>query len=112
MVITGQGTIEYVFERVMILVNFSPSDVPSYRFASLQQAWRLPNGDTVINNWANEWSKSVEDGPGTIQIIEVTPAKEVVWALRSWTEPANLATTIQFLDVTSVPEDVHFGSIW
>jgi hypothetical protein len=48
---------------------------------------------------------------GTLQAIEVTPAKQVVWALASWAEPAKLgpATTIQFLDEPSVPEDAHFG---
>jgi hypothetical protein len=111
--ITDHQGVREVTRRGDSVWNFSPSDVPNYRFASLQQAWRLPNGDTVINNWANEWSKSVEDGPDTIQAIEVTPAKEVVWALRSWAPPVNLgpATTIQFLDVPSVPEDVHFGPI-
>jgi hypothetical protein len=85
-----------------------------YSFASLQQAWRLPNGDTVINNWVNEWQKtSPLNGPGTVQAIEVTPAKQVVWALRSWDALADLgpATTIQFLDSPSAPEDVHFGPI-
>jgi hypothetical protein len=35
-----------------------------------------------------------------VQAIEVTPGKKVVWALRSWTPPADLgpATTIQILD--------------
>jgi hypothetical protein len=46
-----------------------------------------------------------------LQAIEVTPTKQVVWALASWTEPANLgpATTFQFLDEPSAPEDAHFG---
>ena len=40
-------------------------------------------------------------------------AKAVVWVLREWTPPTNLgpATTIQFLDEPSAPEDVHFGEI-
>jgi outer membrane protein assembly factor BamB len=93
--------------------SFRPSDVHGYPFASLQQAWRLPNGNTVINNWVNEWTKSELNEPGGIQAIEVTPDKKVVWALRSWTPPVDLgpATTIQFLDVPSAAEDVHFGPI-
>ena len=69
---------------------------PATSSANLQQAWRLPNGNTVINNWVNEWSTKPEDMVGTMQAIEVTPAKQVVWALASWTEPAKLgpATTI------------------
>ena len=71
----------------------------------------MPNGDTVINNWVNEWSTKPEDRAGTVQAIEVTPQKQVVWALASWTDPANLgpATTFQFLDEPSAPEDAYFG---
>jgi hypothetical protein len=49
---------------------------------------------------------------GTMQAIEVNPARQVVWELSSWTEPAKLgpATTIQFLEPGApVEEDVHFG---
>jgi hypothetical protein len=112
--ITDKLGVREVTRRGDSVWSFIPSDVPDYPFANLQQAWRLPNGDTVINNWVNEWSKaSPENGPGTIQAIEVTPAMQVVWALRAWTGPPNLgpATTIQFLDSPSAPEDVHFGPI-
>jgi hypothetical protein len=93
--------------------SFSPSDAPGYTFANLQQAWRLPNGNTLVNNWVNEWNKTAVNGPGTVQALELTPAKQVVWALSAWTPPANLgpATTIQLLDEASSPEDVHFGEI-
>jgi hypothetical protein len=70
--------------------SLSPSGVPEYPFASLQQAWRLPSGNTVINNWFIEsLNGRPEDRPGNLQAIEVTPAKQVVWVLRSWSEPAN-----------------------
>jgi hypothetical protein len=84
-----------------------------YRFANLQQAWRLPNGNTVVNNWVNEWNTTAEDRLGTLQALELTPTREVVWALQAWAAPADLgpATTIQFLDESSVPKDVHFGEI-
>jgi len=81
-----------------------------YTFASLQQAWRLPNGNTVINNWVNEWNAPAAEVAGTLQAIEATPSKQIVWALDAWTEPAKLgpATTLQFLDLPPA-EDVHFG---
>jgi hypothetical protein len=112
--ITDRQGVREVTRRGDSVWAFSPSEVPGYVFMNLQQAWRLPNGDTVINNWANEWNKAPENGVGaTIQAIEVTPSKQVAWALQSWTPPVNLgpATTIQFLDSQSVPEDVHFGPI-
>jgi hypothetical protein len=48
-----------------------------------------------------------------VQAIEVTPQKKVVWALRSWTPPADLgpATIIQLLNDKDVPEKVTFGDI-
>lgn len=112
--ITDRQGVREITRRGDSVWSWAPSDAPGYTFASLQQAWRLPNGNTVINNWINEWNKvTPENGPGTIQAIEVTPAKQVVWALQSWTAPANLgpATTVQFLDSPSAPEDVHFGPI-
>jgi hypothetical protein len=111
--ITDHKGVREVTRRGDTVWSFSPSDVPEYPFASLQQAWRLPNGNTVINNWVNEWNKSPGNEPGTMQAIEVTPAKQVVWVLQSWNPPANLgpATTIQFLDSASAAQDVHFGPI-
>ena len=111
--ITDRQGVREITRRGDCVWSFAPSDVPAYPFASLQQAWRLPNGNTVINNWINEWAKTEENNPGGIQAIEVTPEKKVVWALRSWTPPTDLgpATTVQFLDEPSIVEDVHFGPI-
>jgi len=111
--ITDKQGVREITRRGDSVWSFSPSDVPGYLFANLQQAWRLPNGNTVVNNWVNEWNRSPGNEPGTIQAIELTPTKQVVWALQSWNPPANLgpATTIQFLDSPSAPEHVHFGPI-
>lgn len=67
---------------------------------------RLRNGNTVISSWCANGIKNPADWPGSVQFIEVTPAKEVVWALSSWEAPADLgpATTIQLLDEPGVPE--------
>jgi hypothetical protein len=109
--ITDSKGVREVTRRGDSVWSWSQADTPDYKFASLQEAWRLPNGNTVINNWVNEWSTAPQNMVGTLQAIEVTPAKQVVWALASWAEPAKLgpATTIQFLDEPSVPEDAHFG---
>ncbi len=80
--------------------EWTPADAPDYQFENLQLAWRLPNGNTVINNWFNQWGGKLDPENPPVQAIEVTPARKIVWALRSWTPPANLgpATTIQILD--------------
>ena len=109
--ITDRKGVREITRRGDAVWSWTPADTPGYKFSNLQQAWRLPNGNTVINNWVNEWSIKAEERGATIQAIEVTPAKQVVWALSSWTEPAKLgpATTIQFLGEPSASEDAHFG---
>jgi hypothetical protein len=90
--------------------KWTPPDTPAYRMANVQQATRLPNGNTLINNWFNEWSGRLDSNNLPVQAIEITPRKKVVWALRSWTDPdLGPSTTIQLLDKKSVPENVRFG---
>ena len=112
--ITDRLGVREVTRRGDSVWSWSRADAPGYKFASLQNAWRLKNGDTVINNWVNEWTRNGDNAPGSAQAIEVTPDKKVVWALREWGPDVNLgpATTIQFLDQGDAPaEDVHFGEI-
>jgi hypothetical protein len=89
------------------------ADLPDYKLANLQNAWRLPNGNTLFNNWVNEWSGKIDHATAPAQALEVTPDKKVVWALRAWTDPVDLgaATTIQILDQPVAPENVTFGDI-
>jgi outer membrane protein assembly factor BamB len=96
-----------------IVWEFVPSDLPDYQVKEFQMATRLPNGNTLVNNWLNPWSEKPTSETKSVQVWELNPQKEVVWALQSWFDPANLgpATIIQVLDEPSVPEDVHFGSI-
>jgi outer membrane protein assembly factor BamB len=80
--------------------EWTPADAPGYRISNLQLAVRLPNGNTLINNWFNEWSAKIDLEEPPVQALEVTLDKQIVWALRSWKAPADLgpATTIQILD--------------
>jgi len=87
--------------------EFTPADLPGYKFSGFQRATRLANGNTLINNWASK-------GDGTeVQAIEVGPDKKLVWVLRSWAAPEDLgrSTNIQLLDGPVRPEQVHFGNI-
>jgi hypothetical protein len=96
-----------------IVWQITPADFPDYKLPNLQQAWRLPNGNTLFNTWVNEWSSKIDPATAPPQVLEVTPEKKVVWALRAWSAPANLgpATTVQILDQPTVPEDVMFGEV-
>jgi hypothetical protein len=80
--------------------EWTPADAPDYKFSNLQLATRLPDGNTLINNWFNQWSGKMDASDPPVQAIEVTPDKKIVWALRAWNEPTNLgpATSIQLLD--------------
>lgn len=80
--------------------EWTPTDAPDYKISNLQTAIRLPNGNTIINNWFNQWSGKLDPSNPPVQAIEVTSDKKIVWALRAWTPPADLgpSTTIQILD--------------
>lgn len=97
-----------------IVWDYNLTGVTGYRLSNPQLAVRLPNGNTLINNWFNQWSGKLNAGNLPLQAIEVTPGKKIVWALREWTPPSNLgpSTTIQPLNsAKKVTENVHFGDI-
>jgi Mala s 1-like protein len=85
--------------------EFNQSDAPEYKLYNIQGAERLANGNTVFCNWCPNGLKKTSLWPQTVQVLEVTPDKKVVWALRSWESPADLgtATSIQLLDEPGAP---------
>lgn len=93
------------------VATITPStDSPEFKLTSLQLAWRLPNGNTLVNNWFNEWSGKLDRSNPPVQAVEFTPDKKIVWVLRSWETPdLGPSTTIQILDVPEAPEQVTFG---
>jgi hypothetical protein len=69
---------------------------------------RLANGDTVLCNWCSgtRGLNKTNDWPRTVQAIEVTPDKKVVWTLREWKNPdLGTASEIQMLDEPGNPAD-------
>jgi hypothetical protein len=110
--ISGGANVREINSRSETVWQLTAADIPDYNFNSIQIATRLPNGNTLVNNWVNQWNSAIDPSTAPAQAIEVTPDKKVVWGLRSWTNP-NLgpSTTIQLLDEPGVPENVHFGSI-
>ena len=83
--------------------QITADDAPQYAIDGFQVATRLPNGNTLVNNWVNTWNTTVDKRNPPIQALEFTPAKKIVWVLRSWNDPADLgpATTIQLLSSPS-----------
>lgn len=79
--------------------RFSQSDVPDIACYQFQGVKRLKNGHTIICNWCAGDVKDTANWPETVQVLEVTPAKKVVWALKSWHAPdLGTASSIQLLD--------------
>jgi outer membrane protein assembly factor BamB len=113
LITTNKKLVVEVDPKGQTVWELEEGDVPGYKIAGFQIATRLPNGNTLVNNWVNQWSTTVDPANTPVQALEFTPDKKLVWALRSWTDPANLgpATTLQLLDTKSVPENVHFGDI-
>ena len=73
-------------------------DLPGITLYTVQEVSRLANGNTLINNWVG--SVPQPDWPRVVQLIEVTPDKKVVWALRDWTILGPASST-QLLDQSS-----------
>lgn len=110
--IVDRRSVREITRQGETVMTITPADSPDFKLANLQQAWRLPNGNTLVNNWFNEWSGPLNRANPPVQAVEFTPEKKVVWALRSWENPdLGPATTIQILDEPTVPEDVTFGDI-
>jgi hypothetical protein len=110
--IAGSRGVEELDPTDKIVWSLSRADLPGYKLSNLQNAWRLPNGNTLFNCWVNEWTGAVDPATAPAQAIEVTPDKKVVWAMHQYSNPdLGPATTIQILDEPETPEQVSFGNI-
>ncbi len=103
---SNRGFVREINRQGETVWEWTQADTPDYQMTSLQTANRLVNGNTIINNWFNQWSNSKLDRANPpVQAIEVNREKQVVWVLRSWTLPEDLgpSTTIQILDEPNSP---------
>lgn len=100
LVSSNKGFVREVDAMGRTVWSFTRADAAraGYELRNIQEVSRLANGNTVMSNWV-AGSLPPRDWPGSVQVLEVTPDKQVVWALRQWTSP-NLgpATSIQLLD--------------
>jgi hypothetical protein len=86
--------------------QLSAKDIPEYKCFIFQEVNRLDNGNTVICNWCPADIKDTNKWPGSVQVLEVTPEKKVVWALSEWKNPdLGPASSIQLLDEPGTPEN-------
>jgi len=105
LITTDDHTVREVNKQGETVWKFGPEDAPEYKFIIFQEASRLANGDTVICNWCPH-NLDPKLWPRTVQVLEVTPEKKVVWALSEWKNPdLGPASSIQLLDEPGVPEN-------
>jgi hypothetical protein len=95
------GYVREVNSKGETVWEVNKDDFPGMPLLTVQEADRLANGNTVICNWSG--SLPLADWPTVVQVIEVSPAKKVVWALRDW-DHLGPASAIQILDEPGVPE--------
>lgn len=84
---------------------------PELNFTQAQKAVRLKNGNTIVNNWWNEWNKVPLDTLNApLQAVEVDPQGNIVWQLCEWSNPdLGPSTTLQPLDQAVDRERLFFG---
>lgn len=99
------STVLEVNKKGEVVWQFSEKDIPEYKCFIFQEASRLANGDTMICNWCPVDLKDPKLWPGSVQVLEVSPEKKIVWALSEWKNPdLGPASSIQLLDEPGTPE--------
>lgn len=102
LITSGRVVVREVTPEGETVWELTQKDVPEIRLSNTQTATRLANGNTILNNWHGKG----KDGNDPVQLIEVTPEKKVVWALRSWNSPdLGASTNIQLLDASGKPDE-------
>jgi len=97
-----KGYVREVNPKGETVWEINKNDLPGIPLYTVQEVDRLANGNTLISNWAG--SLPMADWPTAVQLIEVTPGKKVVWALRDW-KTLGPASSTQVLDEPGVPEN-------
>ena len=100
----ARGYVREVSPKGDTVWEIKKDDLPGIPLLTVQEVSRLANGNTLINNWAG--SLPQDQWKTVVQLIEVTPAKTVVWALRDW-DDFGPASSTQLLDEKGKPE--NFG---
>jgi hypothetical protein len=89
-----------------VVWDFSPTNAPDYKMFIFQEVSRLANGNTVVCSWCPGGIRSPTNWPGSVQVLEISPEKKIVWALSQWKDPdLGPASSIQLLDEPSTPEN-------
>lgn len=83
LVSTNKGIVQEVNRKGDTVWEVDLKGNSDYKVGNPQVACRLSNGNTIVNNWFNQWSKDAVIDPATppLQAIELAPDKNVVAVL-------------------------------
>lgn len=96
---SAHNTVTEVDPEGKVVWQLDQQDIPEIKLFIIQCAERLPNGNTVFANWCPAGVKNTKDWTTTVQLVEVTHDKKVVWALSQWHDPdLGPASSFQLLD--------------
>jgi len=98
----ANGYVREVDPRGETVWEIDKQDLPGIPLFTVQEVSRLANGNTLINNWSG--GLPPEQVRTAVQLVEVTPDKKVVWALKDW-KTLGPASSTQLLDEPGVPEN-------
>jgi hypothetical protein len=89
-----------------VVWELKDGDLPGIKFFTIQEAMRLQNGNTIINNWCGGGLPRDRWAAECVQVVEVTPDKKVVWQVKQWSNP-NLGpgSSTQILSDPGTPEN-------
>ena len=108
LLLTGRRLVRIIDRSGTVLREI---DTEKYGIRSPQKTVRLRNGNLLINDWWNEWDGIPVDRENPpVQAIEIDDAGEVLWQLKSWSDPdLGPATTIQLLEQPVDRDRLFFG---
>jgi alpha-L-fucosidase len=110
--VTSKEAVREIDRQQTVYWEYLFSSTQPYGITSPQTAIRLKNGNTIVNNWFNQWSGNgtVDLANQPIQAIELAPDKHVVWALHQWQSPdLGPSTIIIPLSEPHTNEHAFFG---
>lgn len=97
----GYGDVVEVNKAHKVVWKFSNKNMPpGFRLYTVQECDRLANGNTLICNWSGDR----EQWRTMAQVVEVTPAKQVVWILHDYKDIPAPGSSIQLLGRLGNPE--------
>jgi hypothetical protein len=103
LITSSQHHVREVNANGEVVWELNTDDIAGVQLYQLQGAERLDNGNTILCNWCNKELRDTARWPSTVQLLEVTRDKRLVWALSQWKEPdLGPASSIQILDKTKL----------